>query len=137
MRDYHIYMNRTKAACFACRKSWAWDRNIRKNSANLCPQCGRLLCFVGLDFKSPKKLDVKQWLKVEQLVRAGIYFSPKYTEMGGPGPRPRYLREVANFLLDQEKDQNRILRDGRLRARAELVKQKREKREIALEKKKV
>lgn len=51
---------------------------------------------MGLDFKAPKQREAKQWLKVEILLKHGIAYQS--CGCGGPGPRPRRLREVASFL---------------------------------------
>lgn len=128
MRDYHIYMNRTKAACFGCRKSWAWNLQTHKNSSNICPQCGKALYFVGLDFKAPRKSEIKQWLKIEKLVRAGIRFAPTGWQMDGPGPRPATLGEVDEFLRAEIERHRSVERARRANARDELLSKRRKRR---------
>ena len=40
-----------------------------------CPDCGGLTHFMGLDFKAPKKLDVKAWQQVKAFIESGkVYY---------------------------------------------------------------
>src|SRR5438874_8706789 len=83
-------------ACFRCRKEfkqifypWRTDKN-----SPLCPQCGERMWMMGRAFKAPKRSNIKQWHKVEALVRGGIKFHYNYF-----GRRiPKVLREVESFL---------------------------------------
>lgn len=47
---------------------------------------------MGTAFRAPRRTDKPQWLKVEQLVRAGVLF------YRNSGPRPKLLNEVPAFL---------------------------------------
>jgi hypothetical protein len=95
-------------ACFACRKMFRkpgageMARPPRQDEVREvpCPQCGAPMKDMGLDFKAPKQMDVKQWKKVAMLYARGIAFHS--CGCGGPGPRPATLREVAPFLAEQE-----------------------------------
>ncbi len=121
-------------ACFTCRKGFkqrAWadiPKNDRTESRYVkCPNCGKLMRNLGLDFKAPSQKDREQWQKVELLWRNGIIFSS--CGCNGPGPRPQRLREVEPFLAEM---QAKALRDQRARQnaeRAELLKQKRRQNE--------
>jgi hypothetical protein len=51
---------------------------------------------MGRQFKAPKQNNVKQWRKVEKLIRNGVTFhSQRFSHMR---PMPKVLREVAPFL---------------------------------------
>ncbi len=110
-------------ACFACRKAfrvrpteeWA-DANVRSGSVTLvvkCPDCGHPMHEMGLDFKAPRKKNRKQWKKVEVLHAAGITFGS--CGCGGPGYRPRTMREVPEFLAEQQKRRLETVRSVRPR----------------------
>lgn len=59
-------------ACFHCRKMFRgpqpYDRKIKPYLGWVdvapCPQCGRPMSNMGLDFKPPKQHDVRQWEKI-------------------------------------------------------------------------
>ncbi len=36
-----------------------------------CPDCGSLAHFMGVDFKAPKKTDIKSWREVQQRIESG------------------------------------------------------------------
>jgi len=36
-----------------------------------CPDCGGQAYFMGIDFKAPKKSDIKAWQKVEKFIKSG------------------------------------------------------------------
>jgi len=84
-------------ACFDCRKSFkrpqlsgASDRfmtseqqagqvreaaEFANDRVYKCPDCGGLTHFMGLDFKAPKKLDVKAWQQVKAFIESGkVYY---------------------------------------------------------------
>ena len=105
-------------ACFACRKSFKQinrfelTRPMPVTSEGEryvpCPQCRRQMHNMGRDSKAPKQNDLKQWRKVEILYCHGY----AYHSCGcvGPGPRPAMLRDVDDFLRDQER---RLLEEQR------------------------
>jgi hypothetical protein len=40
-----------------------------------CPDCGGPAYFMGLDFKAPKKSDVKTWQKAKAFIESGkVYY---------------------------------------------------------------
>lgn len=77
-------------ACFQCRKAFKYPQ------PTTCPQCGKLLAAMGLDFQAPKQTAREQWKVVEILYQHGITFSS--CGCGGPGYRPRRMRELPAFL---------------------------------------
>jgi len=94
-------------AGFECRKSFKWPHNrsptrplgLAKQMSPTCPQCKGSLESMGLDFKAPPKDDLAQWKKVRILAEHGYrYFS---CGCGGPGERPKELRDVAAFLASR------------------------------------
>jgi ribosomal protein L34E len=106
-------------ACFDCRKAFkaplgeidgvvvtprgAFVRQKFKKQANpqpTCPECKQPMHNMGLDFKAPKKTDLEQWQKVRRLYAAGFTFAS--CGCGGPGERPRRLRELPEFLRRQQ-----------------------------------
>jgi hypothetical protein len=99
-------------------------RPLRRDEVRVapCPQCGTPMKNMGLDFKAPKQLDIKQWQKVELLYKHGYAFHSCGCE--GPGPRPATLREVDSFLAEQESlpdaRTGREIAAGRLAARARM-----------------
>jgi hypothetical protein len=98
-------------ACFACRKSFKqqsrWELPESRRPAPgeervaLCPQCRRSMAYMGMDFKAPPQTDVKQWEKVRALYAAGFAFDS--CGCGGPGYRPKDLKEVADFIASNRK----------------------------------
>ncbi len=76
-RDYYTL----PFVCFTCRKSFKiglsefaprfLTHEEIENATFPCPQCARRLNFVGRYFKAPRRTEVKQWQKVEELYRSG------------------------------------------------------------------
>ncbi|WP_224364266.1 hypothetical protein [Hyalangium versicolor] len=90
-------------ACFQCRKAFKWPLDARQRppkeqspEAVKCPQCGEPMAGMGLDFRPPRQRDTRQWQKVELLFLRGYTYHS--CGCGGPGYRPRTLREVREFL---------------------------------------
>jgi hypothetical protein len=93
-------------ACFDCRKAFkrASQEDVAEREGAVdgecrpvpCPECGKPMAAMGLDFKAPRQSDIKQWRKVEILFRHGIAF--RSCGCAGPGFRPRTLRDVKPFL---------------------------------------
>lgn len=69
-------------ACFKCRKSFKRRliSDVYENSAELkqkeakCPECRSLMADMGLDFKAPKKSDIKAWNQLALLFEVGLTF---------------------------------------------------------------
>ena len=45
-----------------------------RDEIHVCPQCGKEMYLMGRTFKAPKQHNIKQWKKVEYLVRNGFIF---------------------------------------------------------------
>jgi hypothetical protein len=97
-----------QVACFECRKSF--KRKLGRETY-ACPQCGKPMCEMGRQFKAPKVDDVKQWRKVQALIRGGITFHSQ--RLSSLRNMPKVLREVAPFI--------RSVRTPRMSAGARLL----------------
>ena len=114
--DYHNY--RDHFACFDCRKSfkyWQWEecsertwqrkaklRHIPRTI--LCPDCGKPMVDMGLDFKSPRQSDIEQWKVLDALSREGFTFHGCGWLVGFRPPKR--LRHVPAFLRAHKKTTN-------------------------------
>lgn len=58
--------------CFSCRKSF--KRTSRTKPVLPCPDCDGPSIGLTRKFKPPRRSDIKQWRKVEALVRHGFLF---------------------------------------------------------------
>ena len=98
-------------ACFACRKSFKqlWTRSEGHVREPRCPDCGLKMWEMGRQFKAPKRSNLKQWRKVEALVRSGITFHRQ--RVSDLMPFPAVLREVASFVrrVRDKSDGERLL----------------------------
>jgi hypothetical protein len=81
-------------ACFNCRKTFKrrllWDISDDDKLIEVeakCPQCGKLMADMGLDFASPKKDDTKEWNHIKDLYLVGITFHS--CGCTGPGYIPK------------------------------------------------
>ena len=79
-------------ACFNCRKTFKrrlfYDiREGRQSDIAKCPQCGKPMANMGLDFASPSKNDKKAWEHIQKLYQVGITFHS--CGCSGPGYIPR------------------------------------------------
>ena len=104
MCRYGMHHYKQHYACFSCRKAF------RKNAEMLpgpptCPQCGRPMKGMGLDFKAPRRRNRSQWRKAKLLAQYNILYHS--CGCGGPGHRPAYLREVPSFLAELHKPARR------------------------------
>jgi hypothetical protein len=79
-------------ACFVCRKAFKYAHATEKT----CPECGRKMIPMGLDFKAPPKNNLPQWRKVELLHLLGAHFSS--SGWTGPGLRPKTLRDLREMM---------------------------------------
>jgi DNA-directed RNA polymerase subunit RPC12/RpoP len=103
-------------ACFDCRKAFkryvSYLPEDKPQPEHNCPECGGKMWEMGRTFKAPKQDDVKQWRKVEALVRNGITFHSYGSH--GLGRFPRVWDEVAPFIekvrLRSEGEGKRLLR---------------------------
>src|SRR5262245_17964958 len=93
-------------ACFSCRKAFKrfqeYECPIDQQPAEgglapaPCPQCGRPMSDMGLDFKPPRQRDADHWEVVEFLFRRGFTYNS--CGCGGPGFRPARWAEALPFL---------------------------------------
>jgi DNA-directed RNA polymerase subunit RPC12/RpoP len=77
-------------ACFQCRKTFKYEiqhshwrvknhpSKARQADNVVCPDCGETMWLMGRKFKAPKRSNLKQWLKVEKIRKAGFRRFPKY-----------------------------------------------------------
>lgn len=91
-------------ACFSCRKTfkrrliWDIDREKHANESipAKCPQCGELMADMGMDFKAPKKDNVKAWKHLSTLYSVEITFHS--CGCNGPGRVPRNKEELVEHF---------------------------------------
>jgi DNA-directed RNA polymerase subunit RPC12/RpoP len=88
-RDYLI-----AHACFDCRKSFKVSPKL---AAQICPDCGAAICFMGRSFKAPSKDDLSEWKKIEKLWNAGFRFW-SYRSAPNAEPLPKRLSDVDDFI---------------------------------------
>jgi hypothetical protein len=110
MCRYAFKVYKSHFTCFNCRKtfkeSYSRSKQDKKeglaissadfSDARICPQCKDEMIDLGLDFKTPKQNDLKQWKKVEILYQYGFTFHS--CGCCGPGLRPNELSQVEEFL---------------------------------------
>ncbi len=106
MCKYAMVLYKPHYACFNCRKTFKRrlqvdiKRGINTGDENkpaTCPECGNVMADMGLDFKSPKKTDVKAWDHLSTLYTVGItYHSCGCT---GPGYVPKNSDELIDYLI--------------------------------------
>ncbi|MCT9092982.1 deoxyxylulose-5-phosphate synthase [Streptomyces sp. ASQP_92] len=75
-----------------CRASYKQPYPGRPEPGRVCPRCAEPLIHVGSAFAAPKRRDVAAWRTLSVLLHAGVRFGKSCC--GGPGYRPRTLREV-------------------------------------------
>ncbi len=90
---------KTKAACFACRKTFV--SYSRDRGAIPCPQYGAVMWDAGVHFKSPEHRDTKQWATLRVLAAHDFRFAnAACCGSYGPGPRPRTLAKIPAFVAE-------------------------------------
>ncbi|NBE53262.1 deoxyxylulose-5-phosphate synthase [Streptomyces boluensis] len=85
---------KTSYVCLPCRSSYKqpYDRQRERR----CPRCAAPMIHAGSAFAAPRRRDVAAWRTVSVLLHAGAGFHKSCC--GGPGYRPRSLREVRERL---------------------------------------
>ncbi|MFH8986309.1 deoxyxylulose-5-phosphate synthase [Streptomyces varsoviensis] len=83
---------KTSYVCLPCRGSYKQSYPDRYTQDRVCPRCAGPLIHVGSAFAAPKKRDDSAWRALSVLLHAGVRFHKSCC--GGPGYRPRTLREV-------------------------------------------
>ncbi|GAA0461223.1 deoxyxylulose-5-phosphate synthase [Streptomyces stramineus] len=84
---------KTAYVCLPSRASYKQPPPGRHDRGRVCPRCARPLIHVGSAFAPPPRRDVSGWRTLSVLLNAGVRF-PRDCCFGGPGYRPRTLREV-------------------------------------------
>ncbi|MFC3521919.1 hypothetical protein ACFPZ0_05120 [Streptomonospora nanhaiensis] len=79
------------------RRAWA----VRPDGTTDCPRCGRAMLNAGQDLEVPRATDHEGWRVLTLLLEAGVTF--RSSCCGGPGWRPRTLREVRERLAAAER----------------------------------
>ncbi|AZS76164.1 deoxyxylulose-5-phosphate synthase [Streptomyces lydicus] len=81
---------KTSYVCLSCRVSYKqpYDRTRQR----VCPSCAEPMIHAGSAFAAPRQRDVAAWRTLTALFNAGVGF--RKSCCGGPGYRPRTLREV-------------------------------------------
>lgn len=107
MCRYGVNSYKPHYACFECRKTFKRkllidiDRNtayskILESRTYKCPECSGTMADMGLDFKSPKKTDLKAWNHIQNLYKTGITFHS--CGCSGPGYIPKERSSLIDFL---------------------------------------
>ena len=102
MCKYAMVAYKSHYACFDCRKAfkrrrmWDINRDDKRTVEAKCPQCSQLMADMGLDFASPKKDNIKQWIHIKNLYSVGItYHSCGCT---GPGYIPNSTEKLKEYF---------------------------------------
>ncbi|MEU8616358.1 deoxyxylulose-5-phosphate synthase [Streptomyces sp. NPDC048623] len=81
---------KTSYVCLPCRASYKQPYDSWRERR--CPRCARVMIHAGSAFAPPKRRDRDAWRALSVVLNAGISFHKSCC--GGPGWRPRTLREV-------------------------------------------
>ncbi|WP_433396111.1 deoxyxylulose-5-phosphate synthase [Streptomyces sp. CA-146814] len=85
---------KTSYVCLPCRASYKQPHGPTRPRS--CPRCAESMIHVGSAFAAPRRRDVAAWRTLTVLLNAGVGFHKSCC--GGPGYRPRTLREVRERL---------------------------------------
>jgi hypothetical protein len=83
-------------ACFVGRRSFKRP-GVDRNEAP-CPVCGNQAIRLSRKFRPPRREDVSQWAKVENLVNLGFRFDTIYDGAGGTVRYPSSRRGIPAFV---------------------------------------
>lgn len=87
---------KTSYVCLPCRASYKQPHPSYGphggDARRICPRCAEPLIHVGSAFAAPSRRDTEAWRVLSVLLHAGVRFHKSCC--GGPGYRPRTLREV-------------------------------------------
>lgn len=72
IRLYAKYTSSARYACFDCRV--CFHKTKYSGGNHKCPTCKKQMLFCGTAFRAPPKRNVREWAKLEVLVRAGMKF---------------------------------------------------------------
>lgn len=82
---------KTSFVCLPCRASFKQPYD-RDRPDRICPSCAGPLIHAGSAFAAPPRRDRAAWRVLSVLLHAGVGFHKSCC--GGPGYRPRTLREI-------------------------------------------
>ena len=107
MCRYGMIAYKPHFACFDCRKTFkrrllgdilnGYNKDTKETPAK-CPECGALMANMGLDFKSPKKNDLKAWSHMATLYKVAITFHS--CGCSGPGFIPKDINELITHFSE-------------------------------------
>ncbi|CAL9282748.1 deoxyxylulose-5-phosphate synthase [Streptomyces sp. R02] len=87
---------KTSFVCLPCRAAYKqpYPTPVRdgRSDRRVCPRCAGTLIHAGSAFAAPPRRDTGGWRVLSVLLHAGVRFHKSCC--GGPGYRPRTLREV-------------------------------------------
>ncbi|MFI1227294.1 MULTISPECIES: deoxyxylulose-5-phosphate synthase [unclassified Streptomyces] len=86
---------KTSYVCLPCRSSYKQPYGPTRPRA--CPRCAEPMIHAGSAFAAPRRRDVSAWRTLAVLLNAGVGFHKSCC--GGPGYRPRTLREVRERMI--------------------------------------
>ncbi|MFJ2112523.1 deoxyxylulose-5-phosphate synthase [Streptomyces sp. NPDC087850] len=90
---------KTAYVCLPCRASYKqW---YDKGRPRVCPRCAGDLIHAGSAFAPPRRRDAAAWRALSILLNAGVGFHK--TCRGGPGCRPRTMREIRQRIRHAER----------------------------------
>ncbi|QDU56248.1 hypothetical protein [Aeoliella mucimassa] len=81
--------------------TWSEFRQQYYDDVSTCPQCGKAMAAMGLDFRAPKKQDVIAWEVVRDLNDRGFSFAGSGCSVGYTPPRR--LRQVDAFFARHQR----------------------------------
>jgi hypothetical protein len=88
-----------RCACFKCRIAFH-DARV-KEPERACPECGTPMVNVGVNFRAPKRQNIRKWKALEKMVlEHGMIFNCK----DGHGFIPRSARELDQTVRNQLSD---------------------------------
>ncbi|MFJ9057158.1 deoxyxylulose-5-phosphate synthase [Streptomyces sp. NBC_00111] len=90
----------TSYVCLPCRASYKQPRGMGWED-RVCPRCAGVLIHAGSAFAAPRRRDASAWRALSVLLNAGVRFHKSCC--GGPGYRPRTLREVKERMVYAER----------------------------------
>lgn len=102
MCRYAMMVYKGHYACFNCQKTFKRrilhdvDRDSQVSVEAKCPECGKLMANMGLDFESPSKNDHKRWAHIRDLYTVGITFHS--CGCSGPGYIPQDRKAIITYL---------------------------------------
>ncbi|MEU9703497.1 deoxyxylulose-5-phosphate synthase [Streptomyces sp. NPDC047981] len=88
---------KTSYVCLPCRASYKQPYDEARERR--CPRCARVMIHAGSAFAPPPRRDKAAWRTLTLLLNAGVGFHKSCC--GGPGYRPRELREARTWLAER------------------------------------